>query len=134
MRTLLFASVCFTMWASTAAANIFSCKTLDAVQVGSDGKMSRSGYAAFLVENYGVFVFDDETGEYSRGSIKWNFEVLQKGSSENSMKAIRLHRGSVTAVIQRLEIKFFDQNQFSYIDSTEIRSGVCEVEFTKGDG
>ena len=117
----------FALHANPVSARVFECEILDAVQVGPTGTLDRTEYSRVLVDRLGSFAFDENTGSYSVGGNSLTFNVLQRGTTINAMKALRVVSGGVSTVVQRLQINTFSGGEFVFVGANEIRSGVCRI-------
>ena len=113
------------MGTSSAAEPVYNCNVLDVAIVGDQGLISSSDYTELVENNELAFTFDVSTGQYTQGSIQWHFDIVQFGSSEDSLKAIRQFPGLATVVLQYLSIETFSDNRFLFVWDSEVRSGFC---------
>jgi hypothetical protein len=112
---------------NATAQGTFICRVLDVGQVGSDGRLLDNRYTSLIEDSDMTFSFDPETGSYAEDLITWRFRVLQNGTEENSLKAIRILEGPAATVVQYLSIETFAENSFLFAWDTEVRSGTCEL-------
>ena len=121
-------TLAFAIFGTCACADSsFVCTTLDVGQVVEDGSISDTGFTKLVEDSRPTFTFDSRTGTYVSGSIRWEFDVLQTGNAENSLKAIRVVKGPASVVVQYLSIETFQTNNFLFVWNTEVWSGTCEI-------
>ena len=124
IKRLIIAAVSLIGTSSTAEP-VYNCSVLDVAVVGDQGLFASSDYTELVQNSQLAFTFDVSTGLYTQDSIQWHFNIVQFGSSENSLKAIRQISGPATVVLQYLNIDTFSDNRFLFAWGSEVWSGFC---------
>lgn len=113
---------------SALAGPIYHCNVTYAEQLNKDGELAITAWARQHLDADMSFTFSPSSGVYkATGNIEWQFDILQEGTSSNSLKAVRIYKGPVSTVLQTLSILTWDNMQYLFTDHDEIHSGSCTL-------
>jgi len=130
MKLTILIWIFSTISIAASAQPVYQCAVKHVRQLNEAGKLTKNDWAELLQDSNLSFSFNPYTGLYrSNGNIEWQFEIVEDGdSTRNSLKAIRIYRGSASTVLQTLIILTWSNNEFlfSYLDETH--SGTCALE------
>ena len=129
IKLAIFACVFPTISIAASAQPIYNCSVEYVRQLNETGKLEKSDWAELIQDSNFSFSFNPYTGLYrSNAGIEWQFEVVADGDSKNSLKAVRIFRGSASIVLQTLIIMTWSNDEFLFSDHDETYSGTCALE------
>ena len=132
LRSLLIFSILFGLSQIGATADpkpkTYFCKVKSVVASDDQGRLGQSEWTKFLSKNLTEFVFSETDGTMRWGGtdVTNQFQVLQYGTSENSMIAAVSVQGAASYVHETLRIRTFQSPWvFRYEETTTITTGIC---------
>jgi hypothetical protein len=131
MRSVLQSCLCvglgvFLPTAALSQANLYRCTILQSGKV-SGGYLRDTNWTKGLRESMNEIIFDPVHSRLIWGKTAHNFQIVQQGSNQNSLVAVRLHQGIASFVVQTIHIQTWEKDMpFIYQDVTEVYTGTCK--------
>ena len=124
-------AVLMLMWSGDAQADLFKCSINEVKQLGEAGELEETDWTKSLKKFTPHIVFDsDNSTMRHRKNVTWDdqkFEIIQKGSSQNSLIAIRSFRGVARTVFSLFRVKTWDSGlPYLFIEDDSVYNGNCE--------
>jgi hypothetical protein len=116
---------------SHAVARIFSCEIAHAQTLLGDGSLGPSNMTEMFVERRSLVRFDEASGLLRfDGFEPEHFDIVQEGTSQSDLVAVRELRGPAAVVLRVLQIRTGqDAMPFSFSSEVDRYSGTCHVEW-----
>jgi hypothetical protein len=113
-----------------AGSRIFKCEIAHAQTLLGDGSMGPDNMTKLFAQRRSPVRFDEASGLLRFDTAEPDsFQLIQEGTSESDLVAIRQFRGPAAVVIQVFRIRTWEPAvPFSLIFSEDVYSGTCHVE------
>lgn len=110
------------------AGALYKCSVKDVTTLGADGRLASTSWTRNLLRSWKTITFDEHTGALRIGGTDpYKLKVIQGTSQDNSLMALRTHKGPVAMVLQVLTIKtFMKELPFALFNHPELYTGLCE--------
>lgn len=112
----------------SVGGRLFECDLVWNGTLRSDGTVGQTDWTDLRKKSFDTFIFDEGSGvlRWKGADLAWQYLVMQSGTDENSMVAMRTLQGASAFVIDSLRIQTFVEGwPFLLIERDELSSGKC---------
>lgn len=107
---------------------VFECDLLWKGKLRDDGSMGPTDWTKLHMKAFPTFLFDEGSAvlRWKASDLAWQYRVVQAGTEDNSLLAIRTMQGTASFVVDSLRIQTFVKGwPFLLIEQDEISTGKC---------
>tara|TARA_R110000765_G_scaffold243110_1_gene345525 strand:+ start:32 stop:427 length:396 start_codon:yes stop_codon:yes gene_type:complete len=115
------------MWIGDAKADLFICSINEVKQLRESGKLEETDWTKGLKKITPHIVFDSDNALMRKSKNVQKFEIIQKGSSQNSLIATRSFKGLARIVFSLFKVKTWESGlPYLFIEDNSVYTGNCE--------